>query len=462
MAEQTHNETPSPNRRRRSPLKLLLYTGIAVGALFIVCGLALLLFHDPILDGFVKPRITAAFLAAYPEYSLRIGEMKYSIRDDSFRFDSISLSAADGMYTNTIASLSLSGISWMHYLWGGTPVPHDFENAVVDAQAIALGFPQSQYVLRCERIRASIADSELTIDALEVHPAVDDEEFFAESKFRQTRFKVTFPQCRLSGVAFLEALDHKSYRARSVHARDIGLDILSNKDRPAARDSSSPPMPGESLSSMSESIRCDTVDIINASLTYGERFSPGSKAAAITFDSVDVLAEGIVNHTDRNTDLVVNAKGRFMKAGTMNMVMSFPVPSPSFSFRYSGSLTGMELSPLNAFLETAEQNRIKSGFLHAATFEINVASGRASGSVRAVYKGLTLAAINKKTGSENGFLDGITSYIANTYKIRGTNLPDKSGSVQIGKVKYTRQRDDPFFRFVWFALRSGLADVVGF
>ncbi len=151
-----------------------------------------------------------------------------------------------------------------------------------------------------------------------------------------------------------------------------------------------------------------------------------------------------------------------MKAGTMKLIMSIPVPSPDFSFDYSGSLSGMELSALNPFLETAEQKRIKSGFLHAATFEINVARGRASGNVRAVYRDLTLAAINKQTGSERGFVDGIVSYIANTYTIRGTNELSNSGLIRLGKVKYLRQRDDPFFRFVWFALRSGVADIVGF
>jgi len=41
-------------------------------------------------------------------------------------------------------------------------------------------------------------------------------------------------------------------------------------------------------------------------------------------------------------------------------------------------------------------------------------------------------------------------------------MPDGSGAMKTGAVKYTRQRDDPFLRFVWFSLRSGLGDVVGF
>lgn len=460
--EHMQDEHPPTDQRRKLPLKIASYTGFAVGAILLVCGLAFLLFPDFFVNRYIKPRITAAFLEAYPAYSLRIADMKYSVPGNSFRFDSVALSAADTTFTSTMASLSVGGISWVHLLWGGSLAPHDFDNAVFDAQGIEMRFLQSRYELRCGQLRASVADSEVVANALELRPGVDDEDFFVVSKFRKTRFNSTTQQCRLTGVDFVAALNGKNYQARSMQVRDLCLDILINKDKPAVRDSSTPTMPGESLSSMNERIHCNSLEIINGSLKYGERFVLGSKPAVITFDSVEVLAEGIANHTDRDTALVIHAKGNFMKAATMNLLMSFPVPSPEFSFQYSGSLSRMELSALNLFLEKAEQKRIKSGFLHAATFEINVASGRANGNVRAVYKNLTLAAINKTTGSETGFVDGLVSYIANTYTIRGTNAPGKSGLVQLGEVKYLRQRDDAFFGFVWFALRSGLADVVGF
>jgi hypothetical protein len=82
--------------------------------------------------------------------------------------------------------------------------------------------------------------------------------------------------------------------------------------------------------------------------------------------------------------------------------------------------------------------------------------------VRAVYRQLRLAAIDKDTGSEKGLSDRIASFIANTFKIRGANVPDKSGSMKIGEVRWARARDECFTQFAWFALRSGLGDVVGF
>jgi hypothetical protein len=151
-----------------------------------------------------------------------------------------------------------------------------------------------------------------------------------------------------------------------------------------------------------------------------------------------------------------------MKTSTMKILMVIPVASPEISFRYSGSLDLMDATRLNSFLEVGESLRIKSGILQNATFDVNVTAGRASGTVRVMYRDLTIAFRNSRTGSERGAYNQITSYIANAMKIRGTNMPDKSGSMKIGEVKYTRKPDDTFLQLVWFSLRSGVGDVVGF
>lgn len=462
MIERTQNEHTHTHRRNLSPLKIASLVGFVIGAFVLAGVLAFLLFPDPFVNGFIKPRLTAALVEAYPAYSIRIARMKYSLWQNSFSLDSVALNATNGTFTSTTERFSVSGIGWMHLLWGGSLAPRAFDKSVVEARAILLSFTQSQYELRCGLLRLSVADSEMVADAVALHPAVDDELIFAESKFRQTRVKLTTKQCRLTGAAYLDALDRKSYRARSVQILDMCLDILINKDKPAAKDSLTPRMPNELLSSMRETIRCDVVEFVNGALMYGERFHVGSKPAVITFDKMQVGMHGIATRGNATDTVGIRAHGEFMKSGTTEIVMSIPLALSEFSLQYSGSLRGMDLRALNPFVEIAEQLRIKSGTLLTAAFHINVVAGRADGSVRAVYRNLTLAAINKHTGSEKGFVDGIASYIANTYKIRSSNVPDDSGSIEIGEVNYFRQRDDPFFRFVWFALRSGVGDVVGF
>jgi len=357
---------------------------------------------------------------------------------------------------------SVSGIGWMHLLWGGSFAHKDFAHVDLDAQDIELNFLQSCYELRCGRLRVSVADSEMVAESLELHPFAGDEQFFRGSTFRRTRLSFVTSQCSVMGLACLELLQGKKYHTRSVQIHDAFLDILVNKDKPDSRDTSGPFMPNEILSSIKKTLQVDSLSIMNGRLKYSERFVFGSKPAFITFDNIQVLAEGISNHVGRGAALVIHAQGKFVKAGTMKLLITIPVASPEFSFHYSGSLSGMELSPINSFLEISDQMRIKTGVLQEATFDINVVSGRARGKLRGIYRDLTLAAIDEQTGSEKGFSDGITSFIANSLKIRGTNVPDKSGSIKIGEVKYVRVPDDPFIQFMWFALRTGVRDVLGF
>ena len=461
--DQYGNAQPLIDRRKRSLWKVAVHVSASLVLALVLSGVWPFHFlSDFMVNGFVKGRLLRGLTEAYPSYSIHISGMHYNIGGDRIGFDSVTVMAIDSTLSCTVARLSVRGIRWMHLLWEGNVAPRDLAGSVADAQDIALNLQQEQYEFRCGSLHVSVPDSEMVVEALEVHPSGDDEQFFAGSRLRKTRFRLVVPHVRVIGLACLGLLQGKNYRTRSVHIDDAFLDVLVNKDKVYAKETVSPPMPDEILSSVQGNLQIDSLSIRNGCLKYAERFAVGGRQALITLDSTRVLVEGIANRGGRGTSVVIRAEGRFMKAGTMTVRLSIPVASPQLSFQYSGSLGIMDLRPINSFVETAEQIRIKTGILHAATFEINVDSGRASGNVRATYRGLTLAVINKQTGSDKGFLNSIVSFIARTTRIRGTNVPDKSGSTKIGQVKYTRQRNEYFLEFAWFALRSGVGDVVGF
>jgi hypothetical protein len=140
--------------------------------------------------------------------------------------------------------------------------------------------------------------------------------------------------------------------------------------------------------------------------------------------------------------------------------MSIPITPPSFALHYSGSLSAMDLTRLDAFLDIAEHTRIKSGSVKEAAFEIDVITGHARGRVRAVYRDLEIAVLDKQTGTEKGFNNRVASFLANAFKIRSSNAADASGSMKEGEVNYTRRSEEEFLQFAWFALRGGVVDVI--
>jgi len=452
------NEHSSTGRRRLSPLKIAKYAGLAAAAIALVCVLALLLFSDALVNKYVKPRITEAFAEAYPEYSLYIADMHYSFFTNRFGFDSVALSAADHTFSSHMGPFTVSGISWMHLLWGGNLSANDFANSVVNAQEIVLILPKSQYVIRCGELSVSMPRSEIVVDSLRLHPSGNDEQFFAGSEFRKNRLRLDVPLARVTGLASLEELLGKMYRAHSIEIHNASLDILLNQDKPDNRDTTGLLMPHEILASIQGILQVDSLRVKDGRFQYAERFEVGSKPAVITFDKLQASARGIANQGSPGASIVIQTQAQFVKAGTIKLVMTIPAATRECSFKYSGSLSGMELSALNSFLEVSDHMRIKAGVLEEATFEVDVVSGRANGTVTGIYRDLKLAAINKKTGSEKGLMDRITSFIGNTFTIRRNNVP---GSMKIGKVERVRVRDDPFFQYEWFALRAGVQDVLG-
>jgi hypothetical protein len=120
----------------------------------------------------------------------------------------------------------------------------------------------------------------------------------------------------------------------------------------------------------------------------------------------------------------------------------------------------MDLTRLDAFLDIAEHIRIKSGSAQEASFEIDVIDGQARGRVRAIYRDLDMAVLDKQSGTEKGFDNRVASFLMNELKFRDSNAPDASGSMKEGKVNYTRRPNDEFQQFAWFALRTGVLDVI--
>ncbi|MDR3628567.1 MAG: hypothetical protein P4L45_17100 [Ignavibacteriaceae bacterium] len=450
------------NLKKHSPVKIALFAFLAVGIILILSVLIFLSFPQTYLNGFLKDRIKDSFAKAYPEYTLKIADVRFNFLKNSIECDSISLIKSDSSFSCSINVVSLDGLGWIELLREKGFSPNSITKAVLDVDGIVVNLNQSKDQILCRRLHLSVPDSDIVIDSLEYHPLITDEQLFAESKFRNTIYHLAVPGISLNGLVFRELIIGNSYRARSININDAFITVLVNMDKPYDKKSPNPLMVNEALSSIMDTIQIDSLQIMNSRLNYHERYAVGAKAALITFDRMQAVVTGIVNHPDKPDTLTIHARGNFMNTSAMKLFMSIPLGTQQLSFRYGGTLAKMEVSSLNTFLEIAEHHRIKSGTLQSAAYNINVSSGHATGYVNTEYSDLVIAILNKNTGSEKGIADRISSFIAKTFIIKGSNVRDKSGAMRLGNVKYTRKSDDTFIQFVWFALRSGVGNLVGF
>lgn len=463
MINTPQNENKKFDLRKIPSRKFVKGISFIVGAIFLLSVLGLVLFPDPFVNTFLKNKITNAFADAYPEYSLQIGEMHYSVWKNRLECDSITLQTKDSTFTFNADSFSVSGIGWIKILLQSDFNPNTISSSVIDAQNIVFDFHKSQEEIRLEKLHISVLDSVIMVDSIKSHPSINDEQFFAKSQFRQTRSCLNISQIKILGFNFLSFLEQNTYSVRKIIMQDVFADILLNKDKPSDEKAPNPHMPNEIFSSMKEIINIDSVEIINGRLKYSERFDINVVPGVITFNKFNISVSGIANHTAQPETTIIRGDGLFMNAAAMKVYMAFPLTSKEFSLRYSGSVGKMDVDKLNVFLEPVENRQIKSGIIQFAAYYINVNSGQASGDLRVAYSDLKIVNFNINTGDiSTGPLNKISNYVANMFIIRTTNLPDEKGLMKIGEINYNRDPGDYFFQYLWFSLRSGIGDVVGF
>jgi hypothetical protein len=448
--------------RKTSPRKFVQNISLIIGAIFLLSVLSFFLFPDPFINSFLKNKITNAFTDAYPEYSLQLGEMRYSVWNNRLDCDSITLQTKDSTLTCSVGSFSVSGISWIKILLQSDFNPNNISSSVIDAQNLVLGFHKSQEEIRLGKLHILVLDSVIMVDSIKYNSSINDEQFFAKSQFRQTRSRLSISQIKILGFDFLSLLECNTYNVRKISMQDVFADILLNKDKPFDEKSPNPHMPNEIFPSMKETIKIDSLEIINGRLLYSERFDINAAPGVITFNKFNISVSGIANHTAQPETTIIRGDGLFMNSAAMKVFMAIPLSSREFSLRYSGTVGKMDVSKLNIFLEPVENRKIKSGVIQFANYNIIVNSGHASGNLRVAYNDLAIAVSNKNTLVDQVILNRISNYVANVFIIRTTNLPDEKGSMKIGEINYKRDSGDHFFQFLWLSLRSGIGDVVGF
>ena len=453
------NTTRALNHGRSFSLRRFsAYVGFCAGVVAVAALLVILMFGGSILNGYGKARFERAFADAHPGCTLKIGNVQYALLANRMDAQDVTLSTPNA--TLRLDRLSLTGVRWTAVGRKTAVLADLLAHASLEATNLVGEFRPSNYGVRCARLRASVANSDLTAEGAELQPLVGDEDLFSAYPFRTTRFRVVVPECRILGLAYGELLQGKSYRATSVRFSEPSFEALVNRDKPVAPFAGSPLMVHEALAAIPKPLQVDNLSIVNGNLRYCERLVAKAEPGVLTFAAVNITAESIANQGQASAAIWLQAQANFMEAGLLRVRMTLPVTPSGLSLHYSGSLSAMDLTRLGAFLETAEHIRIKSGAAQEVEFDVSVDAGHARGRVRAIYKDLIIAVIDKQTGAETGLGNRIASLLANIVKIRNSNVPDASGAMKEGRVDYKRDASDTFLQFAWFALRTGVLDII--
>ncbi|CAN5396670.1 hypothetical protein BH10BAC6_BH10BAC6_14420 [soil metagenome] len=300
----------------------------------------------------------------------------------------------------------------------------------------------------------SYRDHLIKVDTFMIGATGTDDAYFVRNG-RSDRIKADCGKIRLSGIDITELTNGTALNARSCVVTHCNLDVLSNS-RPPKKKGPKPLQLNDLAQMVPFKLHVDTVRVANATIKYGELHLHSATAGRLWWDGIRFQALNV----DPLKTLVIDASGRFFATARMQAHFEFDLASKVYRMQSSGSLGSIDPTLLNSFLPYTDDLRITRGHVDEASYSFSVNGNKANGSVSIVYSKLKVAMLNEKS-KKSGFFDSITSWIANAFVIRGDNERGDE-NFKRGKIKYTMRSDAAVMQTIWFPIRAGLGDVIGF
>jgi hypothetical protein len=453
MKRQGERESPGgENVNRNYAIKGV----ISLAVVFIVFLSALLFFPKLFLYRYAQKQIVKAFQEAVPGYSIKLAGTQVNLWKSSIGCDSVTIQSLDSLLILSAKHMSVAGIKWAKLLGNRHSGEKAFTRSVANIESFSMTFRKTAYQLSCDRLHFSVPDSIIAFDSFTFCPVVKDEPFFALSTYRKTRYSIHIPKVRIHWSAQLDQWKKSIYRIHFVQLQQPSFDFLVNRDKPIPPRIKKNLMPNQMLNSIDGKLQIDSLQLEDGKLEYKERFAVKAKPSMISINHIHLEGKQIKNHCLPEDTAYFNAHADFMEGSKMKINLLFMPGAPQFSLIYGGSLGPMEINQLNRYLIIGEHKKIKTGTLQEAVFKIHLLDVQSSGTVRAFYKDLKLAAVDT-SGDEGGILKKAGSLLSNI-KIRNNNtLADEKK----GEVRYVRKPENTFIQFMWFSLREGTKEILG-
>ncbi len=318
------------------------------------------------------------------------------------------------------------------------------------------------YFLRFDTLSSSSSDSVFIIRGISYKPYLSDSDFFNHRRFSSDRYIIKAPFISANGIDFKKLIWSGGYTARYIEAKDLILNICTNKRAPPDTNSV-PKMPNEIMRSAGRDIDIKNLNLRNWVLHIMARHPNVKEYSDVTFTNVNGNIKNLSNIPGLQSEenpCMISVSANLYDSAKLSLEMKLPLLVKNLSFDYTGNLTSMSVLPINNQIEPADHVKLTSGEIDSVSFSIHVLKSAADVYVRPIYKNLKIEQL-KDNAKKGGILKKAGSFIANKFVMRTSN-PDDKGEIKTGSIIYSKEKGDTFLDVVWTALKKGLGEVVGF
>ena len=310
-------------------------------------------------------------------------------------------------------------------------------------------------------VELSSADGTIDVAGFTLTPPHSQQEFLAGMGSGGDRVELETGPIAVKGLQFWRLLERLETVAEEVRVDGVSIHILSDKHRSGSSSPGPPAMPHDVMRELPVGLTVERVEIQGGSVTYAERGPESDRPGSVTFSEIQATALNVSNEPARvasHGPTTLEAQTRLFDAAPVRVRASIPLLSPAPTMFFFAEVGSFDASAVNAILPDLEGIRVTDGHVDSARVDIRYGPQGASGVVMVGYEDLSIRQEDRNTGGQS-LGQRFTSFVANTFVIRGSNRPDGDDGPREGTVDHRQASTDPFFKIFWEAIREGLIDV---
>lgn len=320
------------------------------------------------------------------------------------------------------------------------------------------------YSITAKTIKGSLTDSVVTIDTVSFLPNHSESAFTAREKYNRGRMELQCMDTRIVGVDALPLLAGRSISFRTLNASRWNVDYYSDKRKPRDPHPSPAVTPNVFITSFPCTLNIDSVILRNGNIRIRERVTGSNTAGVIEIQKVFVKAYPICTDTlspKCGMPTRVSISGLFMGEGKINTTVLYQLHSKTLDFDLETTIGPCSIKLLNPFLIPNERKEVTSGSIISGSLMMKARNGVATTTVTPVYKDLSMRILPTSVHEERGILEGIKTFVANSFILRSTNVTQKGRRVVSATTRTTHRNDQELIAFIWVAIRKSLGSVIG-
>ncbi len=339
-------------------------------------------------------------------------------------------------------------------LTGDRIIPSD--NITTAFRDIHYQTKDGMYDVSADQLAFSSLDGKMSINSLELQPRFDKDTFADKFNHEIDRISLEIEEINTRDINTQQLNRAKGLTAQRITLSNPDVDIYRDK-RPPFPPNNRPPLPQQMIRNVPFPINIDSLTLSDGNIRYSERVPKAEESGHITFTNLFATLKNLTNIEEQwsNTTPTLTAKTNIMDAAELNAQFRFPMDSQKQHI--SGSLTAMQMQPLNQALVPLAFVRIDDGQILGMDFEMDLSEHHASGNMTFQYQNLNISLLDKEK-NEQTFGNKMKSLLANTFKVKSDNTGDNP---RTATIDFEREINKSVFNYWWKSLLSGLKSSIG-